>query len=73
MIEFTGKARDGGIFYTADTIDPATGQTTHHRFEFTRHPEGGVRQFWATSNDPDRDEWVTIWDGHYVPRSDDEM
>ncbi len=73
IIEFTGEARDGGIYYTAETTDPNTGDVTHHRFEFTRHPEGGVRQFWATSNDPNREEWTTIWDGHYVAKPYDEL
>ena len=72
MIEFTGEARDGGIFYTAETTDPETGQVTRHRFEFTRHAEGGVRQFWAISDDAGKDDWTTIWDGHYVSKPDDE-
>ena len=67
IIEFTGEARDGGIFYTAETNDSATGAVIHHRFEFTRLPDGEVRQFWATS--PDRTEWTTVWDGRYRPRN----
>lgn len=63
IIEFTGEARDGGIFYTAETTDPASGAVTHHRFEFTPQPGGEVRQFWATSSD--KSEWTTIWDGIY--------
>ena len=51
VIEFTGKARDGGIFYTAETINPADGSVTHHKFEFTQNEDGSVRQFWATSTD----------------------
>ena len=73
MIEFTGEARDGGIYYTAETSDPNTGDVTHHRFEFTRHEKGGVRQFWAISNDASDGEWTTIWDGQYVAKPDDEM
>ncbi|MDJ0708903.1 MAG: hypothetical protein QNJ14_00865 [Woeseiaceae bacterium] len=73
MIEFTGEARDGGIYYTAETTDPNTGELTHHRFEFTLHSEGGVRQFWAVSNDIEKGEWTTIWDGHYVPNPDNGM
>ena len=71
IIEFTGEARDGGIFYSAETSDPVTGQVTRHKFEFTLHPEGGVRQYWAISNDQDSKEWATIWDGHYVLKSED--
>ena len=67
FIEFTGQARDGGIFYTAETIDPADGAVTHHKFEFTQNEDGSVRQFWATSTDA-RETWTTIWDGHYERR-----
>jgi tetratricopeptide (TPR) repeat protein len=63
IIEFTGKARDGGIYYTAETIDPASGEVTHHKFEFTQYENGDVRQFWRTS--ADRSSWMTIWDGRY--------
>ncbi len=72
FIEFTGQARDGGIFYTAETINPADSSVTHHKFEFTQNGDGTVRQFWATSTD-DRATWTTIWDGHYerrAPQSD---
>jgi hypothetical protein len=65
VIEFTGKARDGGIFYTAETVNPADGAITHHKFEFTRNEDGSVRQFWATSTD-DKETWTTVWDGHYA-------
>jgi len=64
FIEFTGKARDGGIFYTAETIDPASREATQHKFEFTQNGDGSVRQFWATSTDAG-ETWATIWDGHY--------
>lgn len=64
IIEFTGKARDGGIFYTAETVNPADGSRTHHKFEFTQRADGGVRQFWQTSTD-DAKTWSTIWDGQY--------
>jgi hypothetical protein len=65
VIEFTGQARDGGIFYTAETIDPADGAVTHHKFEFTQNDDGSVRQFWATSTDA-KETWSTLWDGHYA-------
>ena len=65
IIEFTGEARDGGIFYTAETVNPADGAVTHHKFEFTQNEDGSVRQFWATSSD-DKDSWNTVWDGHYT-------
>ena len=64
FIEFTGEARDGGIFYTAETIDPADGSVTLHKFEFTVIDEGGVRQYWETSTD-DGETWQSIWDGRY--------
>jgi tetratricopeptide (TPR) repeat protein len=67
FIEFTGQARDGGIFYTAETINPADGAITHHKFEFTQNEDGSVRQFWATSTDA-KETWNTIWDGHYIRR-----
>jgi hypothetical protein len=65
FIEFTGEARDGGIFYTAQTIDPADGSVTHHKFEFTVIGEGGVRQYWETSTDGG-ETWQSIWDGRYA-------
>jgi tetratricopeptide (TPR) repeat protein len=64
FIEFTGEARDGGIFYTAETIDPADGSVTHHKFEFTVIGEDGVRQYWETSTDGGA-SWQSIWDGRY--------
>jgi hypothetical protein len=64
VIEFTGTARDGGIYYTAETVNPADGAVTHHKFEFTQNEDGSVRQFWATSTD-DKETFNTIWDGHY--------
>ena len=67
FIEFTGQARDGGIFYTAETINPEDGAVTHHKFEFTQNEDGSVRQFWATSTDAMLN-WTTIWDGHYERR-----
>jgi len=64
FIEFTGEARDGGIFYTAETIAPADGSVTHHKFEFTVIGEDGVRQYWETSTDGGA-SWQSIWDGRY--------
>jgi tetratricopeptide (TPR) repeat protein len=63
IIEFTGKARDGGIFYTAETRSGDT--VTYHKFEFTQNGDGTVRQFWQTSTD--KTAWTTIWDGRYAP------
>ncbi len=62
-----GQARDGGIFYTAETINPADGAITQHEFEFTQNEDGSVRQFWTTSTD-DKETWNTIWNGHYSRR-----
>ncbi|MDX1569967.1 MAG: tetratricopeptide repeat protein [Xanthomonadales bacterium] len=64
FIEFTGEARDGGVFYTAETIDPTDGSRTDHKFQFTRNDDGTVRQFWQTSTDGGT-TWNTIWDGRY--------
>ena len=64
FIEFTGEARDGGIFYTAETINPADGGVTHHKFEFTVTGEDRVRQYWETSTDGG-ETWQAIWDGRY--------
>ena len=63
IIEFTGEARDGGIFYTAETVNPADGVVTHHKFEFTQYENGDVRQFWQTSTDAGES-----WDARYVPK-----
>jgi hypothetical protein len=68
FIEFTGEARDGGIFYTAETRNPADGSVTLHKFEFTVIGEDGVRQYWETSSD-DGATWQTIWDGRYAPKT----
>ncbi|MEM9529915.1 MAG: tetratricopeptide repeat protein [Pseudomonadota bacterium] len=64
IIEFVGEARDGGIFYTAETVNPADASVTHHRFQFTQNDDGSVRQYWETSND-DKATWTPIWDGRY--------
>ncbi|MEM6575853.1 MAG: tetratricopeptide repeat protein, partial [Pseudomonadota bacterium] len=64
FIEFSGEARDGGIFYTAETTNPADGAVTQHKFEFTQNVDGSVRQFWQTSTDGGS-TWNTIWDGRY--------
>jgi len=68
IIEFTGEARDGGIFYTAETIDPTDGSVTQHKFEFTAIGEDGVRQYWETSADGGA-SWQSIWDGRYEPKT----
>ncbi len=69
VIEFTGEARDGGIFYTAETINPADGSVTLHKFQFTQLENGIVRQYWETSTD-DGETWTAIWDGRYERRDD---
>ena len=68
IIEFTGEARDGGIFYTAETINPADGSVTLHKFEFTQLDGGIVRQYWETSSD-NGTTWTPIWDGRYERQS----
>jgi tetratricopeptide (TPR) repeat protein len=69
IIEFTGQARDGGIFFTAETVDPATGAVTHHKFEFTVSGNDGVRQYWETSTD-NKQSWQSIWDAQYERKVD---
>lgn len=64
FIEFTGEARDNGIFYTAETVNPTDGSVTHHKFEFTQIDKGSVRQYWQTSTDGG-ESWQSIWDGRY--------
>jgi len=69
FIEFTGEARDGGIFFTAETTDPADGSVTLHKFEFTQLDGGIVRQYWETSTDGGM-TWSAIWDGRYERKAD---
>ena len=64
FIEFTGEARDGGIFHTAETVNPADGAVTKHKFEFTQIGNGVVRQYWETSTDGG-ETWTSIWDAEY--------
>ena len=64
FIEFTGEARDGGIFYTAETVNPADGAVTMHKFEFTQIGNGVVRQYWEISSD-DGENWTSVWDAEY--------
>lgn len=64
FIEFTGEARDGGIYFTAETINPADASVTHHNFEFTQLEGGIVRQYWETSTDGG-ETWTSVWDGRY--------
>lgn len=71
FIEFTGEARDGGIYYTAETINPADGAVTRHKFEFTEIEDDNVRQYWETSSD-DGESWQTVWDGRYAPKTESE-
>ncbi len=70
VIEFTGEARDGGIFYTAETTNPADGAVTLHKFEFTQIENGIVRQYWETSTD-DGETWTAIWDGRYQRQAEE--
>ena len=58
---------EGGIFYTAETVNPADGSVTLHKFEFTQYENGDVRQFWQTSTDGG-ETYSTIWDGRYAPK-----
>ncbi len=65
VIEFTGEVRDGAMYYTANTKNPADGSEIRHKLTFTQNPDGSVRQLWEQSNDGG-DGWNTVWDGHYV-------
>ena len=69
FIEFTGEARDGGIFFTAQTTNPADGSVTDHKFEFTQLEGGVVRQSWETSTDGGA-SWTSIWDGRYERKAE---
>lgn len=69
FVEFTGVARDGGIFYTAETVNPADGAVTKHKFEFTQIGNGIVRQYWATSTD-NGETWTSIWDAEYARKKE---
>jgi hypothetical protein len=71
FIEFTGEARDGGMYFTAETINPADGAVTLHDFNFTVYDNGDVRQLWNTSTDGG-ETWTTIWDGRYVRKETSE-
>ena len=71
IIEFTGKARDGGIFYTAETVNPVDGSKTLHKFEFTQIDNGAVRQYWEISTD-DGENWQAVWDGRYERKGEGE-
>ncbi len=67
FIEFTGEARDDGIFYTSQTVSLTDGSVTLHQFDFTQMGEDRVRQYWQTSTDGGK-TWQPVWDGHYHRR-----
>lgn len=67
VIEFTGQVRDGTMYYTAITHDPADGSTTEHKLTFSQNDDGSVRQLWEQSTDGG-ETWNTVWDGHYVKK-----
>jgi hypothetical protein len=69
VVEYTGEARDGGMYFTAETVDPTDGSVTDHKFEFTRYDNGDVRQLWQTSTDGGK-TWTTIWDGRYARQAE---
>lgn len=68
FIEFTGEARDGGIYYTATTRNPADGTETLHRFNFSQNDDGSVRQHWMQSTDGG-ENWNSVWDAKYVRKA----
>lgn len=65
VIEFTGQVREGVMYYTATTRNPADGSQTEHKLTFSQNDDGSVRQLWEQSNDAGA-TWQTVWDGHYV-------
>ena len=69
FVEFEGEARDGGIFYTAETINPADGSVTQHKFYFTVFDNGDVRQVWEQSTDGGK-TWNNVWDSRYVRKTE---
>ena len=64
VIEFTGKVRDGTMYYTA-TTKGAEGAETEHKLTFSQNDDGSVRQLWEQSTDGG-ETWNAVWDGHYV-------
>jgi len=67
VIEFTGRVREGVMYYTASTRDPQTGTVTQHKLTFTQNADGSVRQFWEQSSD-EGETWTVAFDGHYVKK-----
>jgi hypothetical protein len=68
VIEFTGQVREGVMYYTATTHDPASGAATLHKLTFTPNAEGSVRQFWESSKD-NGETWTVAFDGHYAKQA----
>ncbi len=68
VIEFTGQVREGVMYYTATTHDPASGVATMHKLTFTPNANGSVRQFWESSIDKG-ETWTVAFDGHYVKQA----
>jgi tetratricopeptide (TPR) repeat protein len=68
VIEFTGQVRQGIMYYTATTHDPATRAPTMHKMTFTPSADGSVNQLWEQSSD--NGETWNRFDGHYVKKSD---
>jgi tetratricopeptide (TPR) repeat protein len=64
VIEFTGQFEQGVLHYTAQTKTPDGGKLLH-QLNFSRNPDGSVRQHWLTSNDGGK-SWQEAFDGHYV-------
>lgn len=57
------------MFYTAETINPADGSVTQHKFFFTVFDNGDVRQAWEQSTDGGK-TWNNVWDSRYVRRTE---
>lgn len=63
VIEFEGEAKDGGMYYKAETI-AAGGKKILHRMTFTKLSENRVRQLWEQSADGGN-TWSAAFDGDY--------
>lgn len=64
VVEFTGNFRDGVLYYTGVTHDPASGAEMLHKLTFTPNANGSVRQLWEQSTDAG-ETWQVAFDGLY--------
>jgi hypothetical protein len=67
QLSLSGGLKDGAMTYEGTSIGPA-GATIHNRLQFSKLPDGRVRQFWQQSPDGGK-TWTTAFDGEYRPKS----